>query len=178
MLESTSREVRTERLLLRPFRRGDVAAIARYTTDEEYRRYLSPTHPGAEEFVAHNVGIDWSVERSWVITLDGEVVGSVFLGINADDDAAELSCLVARDFWGMEIGVEASRAAIEHAFVELDLAKVAARADARHDASIRVMEKLGMRRNGLSHSHRAGRRRQTTDEVIYEIERAEWQAGA
>jgi [ribosomal protein S5]-alanine N-acetyltransferase len=177
MHESTSREVRTERLLLRPFRGGDVGAIARYANDEEYRRYLSPTHPGAAEFVAHNIGIDWSVERSWVITFESEIVGSVFLGINEDDDAAELSCLVARDFWGMEIGVEASRAAIEHAFVELDLGKVAARADARHDASIRVMEKLGMRREGLAHSHRAGRQRRITDEVIYEIERAEWQAG-
>jgi len=176
MRDSTSREVRTKRLLLRPFRRGDVGAVARYANDEEYRRYLSPTHPGAAEFVAHNVGIDWSVERSWVITLDGEIVGSVFLGINADDDAAELACLVARDFWGREIGVEASRAAIEHAFVELDLQKVVARADARHDASIRVMEKLGMRRDGIAHSHRARREPQTTDEVIYEIERAEWQA--
>jgi RimJ/RimL family protein N-acetyltransferase len=169
-------EVRTERLLLRPFRRGDAGAVARYANDKEYRRYLSPTHPDADEFVAHNVGIDWSVERSWVITYEGEIVGSVFLGINSEDDAAELACLVARDFWGREIGVEAARAAIEHAFVELDLEKVVARADARHDASIRVMEKLGMRRDGVAHSHRAGPERRTTDEVIYEVRRAEWQA--
>ena len=176
MADPESREIRTERLLLRPFRSRDATAIARYANDEEYRRYLSPTHPGVEEFVAHNVGIDWSVERSWVITLEGEIVGSIFLGINADDNAAELACLVARDFWGMGIGIEASSAAAEHAFLELQLEKVVARADARHDASIKVMEKLGMRRDGLSHSHRAGREPRTTDEVIYEVRRAEWSA--
>src|SRR5215210_1265338 len=176
MGENSCRDLHTKRLLMRPFRRGDARAVARYANDEKYRRYLSPSHPSAQEFVAHNVGIDWSVERSWVITLDGEIVGSVFLGINAEDHAAELACLVARDFWGREIGVEASRAAIEHAFVEMDLEKVVARADARHDASIRVMEKLGMRRDGIAHSHRAGREPQTTDEVIYEVWRTEWPA--
>jgi RimJ/RimL family protein N-acetyltransferase len=88
-------ELRTERLVLRPFRADDAEAIARYADDEDYRRYLSPMHPGPEEFVAHNVAADWSVERPWVITLDGATVGSVFLGINSEEDAAELECLVA-----------------------------------------------------------------------------------
>ena len=88
--------LRTERLVLRPFRADDAEAIARYADDENYRRYLSPTHPGPEEFVAHNVAANWSVDRPWVITLDSVIVGSVFLGINSEDDAAELACLVAR----------------------------------------------------------------------------------
>jgi RimJ/RimL family protein N-acetyltransferase len=159
---------------LRPFRPGDVRAVARYANDEAYQRFLSPHHPDADEFVAHNVGIDWSVERSWVVTLGGEVVGSVFLGINSKDHAAELSCLVAPEFWGMEIGVEAARAAVDHAFVELDLGKVVARTDARHDASIRVMEKLGMQHDGLLRSRRIGRHDERADEVIYELKRDEW----
>ena len=102
------RELRTERLVLRPFRAGDGEAIACYADDERYRRSLSPTHPGPEEFVAHNLEADWSVERPWVITLDDEIVGSVFLGTNSEDDAAELACLVAPAFRGREIAVEAS----------------------------------------------------------------------
>jgi RimJ/RimL family protein N-acetyltransferase len=168
------RELRTERLVLRPFRPDDVEAIARYADDEEYRRYLSPTHPGPEEFVTHNVNADWSVERPWVITLDDEIVGSVFLGINSEDDAAELACLVAPAFWGREIAFEASGAAIEHAFVELDLSKVAARADSRHEASIRLMTKLGMRSEGLASSHHARPAGEQVDEVIYELTRDDW----
>jgi RimJ/RimL family protein N-acetyltransferase len=167
-------ELRTERLVLRPFRPEDVEAIARYATDEDYRRYLSPTHPGPEDFVAHNVDVDWSVERSWVITLDGEIVGSVFVGINSEDDAAELACVVAPKFWRRQIGLEACRAAVEHSFVELELSKVVARADGRHDASIRLMTKLGMRSHGVARSLGDRRADESVDEVIYEINRGEW----
>jgi RimJ/RimL family protein N-acetyltransferase len=159
-----SRVVRTERFVLRPFRPDDVEAIARYARDEDYRRYLSPTHPAPAEFVAHNVGVDWSVQRSWVITLDDEILGSVFLGINSEDDAAELTCLVDPRSWGMEIGVEACRAAVEHAFVELALAKVVARTDPRNASAIGLMEKLGMQRDGST----------STDEVLYAIRRGDW----
>ena len=174
MPDAELRELRTERLLLRPFRPADGEAIARYADEEEYRRYLSPTHPAPEEFVAHNVAADWSVERPWVITLDDVIVGSVFLGINSEDDAAELACLVAPAFWGRQIAFEASNAAIEHAFVELDLSKVVARADSRHEASIRLMTKLGMRSGGLASSHHARPAGEQVDEVIYELTRDDW----
>jgi RimJ/RimL family protein N-acetyltransferase len=166
--------LRTERLVLRPFRPDDAEGIARYADDEDYRRYLSPTHPGPEEFVAHNVAADWSVERPWVITLDGAIVGSAFLGVNSEDDAAELSCLVAPAFWGRQIGFEALCAAIEHAFVDLELSKVVARSDSRHEASIRLMTKLGMRPDGVASSHHARPEGEQVDEVIYELTRDDW----
>ena len=164
-------------MLLRPFRRDDVEAIARYAGDEDYRRYLSPTHPPPAKFVAHNVDVDWRVERSWVITLDGAVAGSVFVGINSDDAAAELACLVAPEFWGRRIGFEACSAAIEHAFVTLELSKVVARADSRHEASIRLMKRLGMHSRGVAHSFDARPRDETddaVDEVMYEVSRDDW----
>jgi RimJ/RimL family protein N-acetyltransferase len=102
------------------------------------------------------------------------VAGSAFLGINSEDDAAELACLVAPEFWGRKIGFEACRAAIEHAFVELDLSKVVARADSRHEASIRLMTKLGMRSKGVSHTLGERGSDEAVDEVIYEINRDEW----
>jgi RimJ/RimL family protein N-acetyltransferase len=157
-------EILTDRLLLRPFRPSDVEAIARYADDDDYRRYLSPYQPDAEEFVARNVGVDWSVQRAWVITIDEEIVGSTFLGVNAEDDAAELSCLVAPRWWRTGIGAEACRAVLDHAFVELGVAKVVGRTDPRHEAALRLMTKLGMRGRGSTH----------TDEVIYEISRGDW----
>ncbi|HKA94477.1 MAG TPA: GNAT family N-acetyltransferase [Acidimicrobiia bacterium] len=160
--------------MLRPFRPEDVGPIARYATDEDYRRYLSPTHPGPEQFVAHNVDVDWSVERSWVICLDGKVAGSAFLGINGEDDAAELACLVAPEFWRRRIAYEVCSAAIEHAFVELDLSKVVGRADSRHEASIRLMRKLGMCSQGVARCLADRQPDETVDEVIYAISRDDW----
>jgi len=109
-----------------------------------------------------------------VITIDGVIAGSVFLGINSEDHAAELACLVAPQFWGRQIGFEASSAAAEHAFAEIGLSKVVARADSRHDASIRLMMKLGMRSTGVAHSLEDRRPDDEVDEVIYEISRDDW----
>jgi RimJ/RimL family protein N-acetyltransferase len=159
-----STRLQTERLVLRPFRPDDGEAIARYAADADYRRYLSPHKPDAEEVVARNVGVDWSVQRSWVITLDDELVGSTFLGINSEDDAAELTCLVAPRCWRKGIGIEAAAAALEHAFVELELAKVVGRTDPRNEAALSLMTKLGMQSHGSTH----------TDEVIYELTRDDW----
>ncbi|HEY4398422.1 MAG TPA: GNAT family N-acetyltransferase [Acidimicrobiia bacterium] len=160
----SKREIRTAQLVLRPFRSDDVEAIAGYANDEDYRRYLRPTQPSAKEFVAHNISVDWSVQCSWVITLDDAIVGTAFLGINDEDDAAELSCLLAPCYWGQGIGTEAAGAALEHAFVGLDLAKVVGRTDPRHDAALGLMKTLGMQPHGATH----------TDEVIYELTRDEW----
>jgi len=44
--------LQTERLVLRPFRPDDGEAIASYAADDDYRRYLSPHKPDAEEVVA------------------------------------------------------------------------------------------------------------------------------
>jgi [ribosomal protein S5]-alanine N-acetyltransferase len=156
--------LQTERLVLRPFRPDDGEAIARYAADDDYRRYLSPHKPDAEEVVARNVGVDWSVQRSWVITLDDELVGSTFLGINSEDDAAELTCLVSPRCWRKGIGTEAAAAALEHAFVELELAKVVGRTDPRNEAALSLMTKLGMQPHGSTHIH----------EVIYELTRDDW----
>ena len=156
--------LQTERLVLRPFRPDDAEAISRYAADDNFRRYLSPHKPDAEEVVARNVGVDWSVQRSWVITLDDELVGLTFLGINSEDDAAELTCLVSRRYWGKGIGTEAAAAALEYAFVDLELAKVVGRTDPRHVAALSLMKKLGMQDHGSTH----------VDEVIYELTRDDW----
>jgi [ribosomal protein S5]-alanine N-acetyltransferase len=171
----SKRDLRTRRLVLRPFRPDDVAAIARYADDEEYRRFLGRDHPDADEVVAHNLRVDWARERSWVIEIDGEVVGTVFLGVDRADSVGELACLIAPVSWGLGFAVEASRAVIDHAFAQLRLAKVWARADVRHHASIRAMEKLGMRREGLLRSQRVGRDGERSDEVVYCLTRDEWE---
>ena len=152
-------ELRTERLVLRPFASDDLGPIRDFAGDPEYRRYLGPEHPDADDFVAANLDVDWAREPSWVICLGGDVVGSVFLGVR-DDGTAELAYLLAPAVWGRGIAIEASRGAIAHAFGILGVTQVVARADPRNQRSIRVMQKLGMTRQ-----RRWGRRHDS--EVVY-----------
>src|SRR5262245_41973494 len=79
-----------------------------------------------------------------------------------------------RSSGGGGIAYEVCSAAIEHAFVELDLSKVVGRADSRHEASIRLMRKLGMCSQGVARCLADRQPDETVDEVIYAISRDDW----
>jgi RimJ/RimL family protein N-acetyltransferase len=129
--------LRTDRLVLRPFREDDESAFERLTHHDAYRRYLGEDHPAAREFVRNNA----SADGAWVIELDGDVVGSVFLG-----DA--LACLLDPAVHGRGIGVEAARAVIQDAFGRRGYEVVFARAEPENTASVRGMMRLGFVESG------------------------------
>ena len=94
--------------------------------------------------------------------------------VGAKDRTAELGYGLARSAWGKGLVVEASAAAIDWTFKNHDVAKVFARADARNTKSIRVLEKLGFKQEGLLRQHRFARDGQT-DEVVYGLLKEEWE---
>ena len=81
---------------------------------------------------------------------------------------------LARPLWGRGQVTEAAQAVIALAFAEYGLHKVWAHADVRNAASWRVMEKLGMSREGLLREHHAVRG-EFGDMFSYGILRAEWE---
>ena len=124
--------LRTDRLVLRPFREEDVDAFARFTHAEPYRRHLDADHPGPEELVANNLGVD----GAWVIELEGRVVGSIFLG-------EELACLLDPDVHAQGIGTEAARVVVRDGFERRGCGEIVARARAANTASVRALARLG-----------------------------------
>jgi RimJ/RimL family protein N-acetyltransferase len=169
-----ARELRTERLLLRPFAPGDLAAFESFANDPAYRRYLGPGHPTPRAFVERNVAADRVTEPSWVIVRDDEIAGSIFLGIDVQDRVGEVACLLAHAAWGDGIAGEAGRAVVAYAFEHLAVEKIIARADASNVASRRAMEKSGMKQEGLLRAHRAAGNGARRDEVVYGLLRSEW----
>lgn len=123
--------LRTERLLLRPFRQDDLAAFEGFARTEGYRRYLGD-HPEPAEFVANNLG----AEGAWVIELEDRVVGSIFL-----DD--ELACLLDPAVHGLGVATEAATAVIRDGFERRGYDEIIARADPANVASRRSMARLG-----------------------------------
>jgi len=173
-------ELRTERLLLRPFRVSDVDDALAYRDDEEFARYLpwvpQPfTRRDAEEFVARNVLESWETSPTFAVVLDGRVIGTINLEVDAKNQIAMLGYAIAREHWRKGLTPEAGRAAIGWGFETFHLAKIWASTDLRNERSWRVMEKLGMRREGLLRSHSIGRG-QRIDDVWYGLLREEWDA--
>ena len=76
-------------------------------------------------------------------------VPTPYLRIDAEHATGALGYSIAKENWGRGLTVEAARAVIDWGFRERGLAKVYAYADARNTNSLRVMEKLGMTREGM-----------------------------
>ena len=135
--------IETERLAIRP------------PTVAERRRLLELWVDPTNERVHGDPSLEQI--RAWVdavptVVLErdsGELVGDCSLSFDAGFEEWELSYGFRRDRWGRGYATEAGRAALDLAFGELGLERVIAVAHTRNAASIRVMEKLGMRYEGL-----------------------------
>ncbi len=144
----------TRRLVLRRPRLGDAPAIfATYASDPLVTRYLIwPTHRHVREtraFLAQaRRSWDKGSEHIWLMTLrNGTVVGSI--GLRLDGPKAEIGYVLGRGYWGRGLTTEAGRALVAWARQQKSIQRIWGTCDIDNRASARVLEKLGMRREGI-----------------------------
>ena len=139
----------TIRLILRPLREDDFTAAHSWGSNPENTRYMS-WGPNSEqqtrEFLARaKPGKDFAV----TLKESGLVIGSC--GIYADEanDSAELGWILHKDYWKRGYGTELGAALIKYGFEDLKLRRIYSPCAAVNYGSYRVMERNGMRREGL-----------------------------
>ena len=111
------------------------------------------------------------------MVLEGHVVGRVGLRIDRRGERGELGYALAEQHWGKGLTLEAARAAAGWGFERYGVHKVIAHAALDNRQSWRVMEKLGMTREGLKRSHsKIGG--EFVDYVDYGVLREEWERAA
>jgi RimJ/RimL family protein N-acetyltransferase len=176
--------VETPRLVLRPMAAADAPVVQKWAGDFEVAdTALNIPHPYpdglAEEWIAAQER-GWCEGREAVFAIaartDGTLMGAIGLaGIDARHRHAEMGYWVGRPFWNLGIATEAARGVLDFAFDTLDLERVFAHYFARNPASGRVLEKIGMVREGCLRSHvrQWGR---PEDLVVCGILRGEWAA--
>jgi RimJ/RimL family protein N-acetyltransferase len=166
----------TQRLVLRPARATDVDLVLRRALNPEFGRFLPLPEPYARDhakaFVADMLARDPQTHPSFIVTLRGEAIGDVSLRVDADAAVGEMGWGMDPAHWGRGYTTEAAEAVMRWGFAERGLARVMARCDAENVASWRVMEKLGMRREGHLRAQRL-LRGQRRDELVYGILREE-----
>lgn len=172
--------IETVRLQLRPHCLADVQDVFAYAKDPEWGRYLPVPQPytqaDAEKFIASQVLLDREVHPAWAITHAGVAIGGINLRFHHDYHIGEMGYSIARSYWGQGLTTEAARAVMETAFAtHACLNRIRAMADARNIGSLRVMEKLGMFREGLLRQNRVSRG-ELVDEVWCGVLRTEWEA--
>jgi [ribosomal protein S5]-alanine N-acetyltransferase len=168
-------ELRTERLCLRPFRAGDVEDALSYRDDPEFALFLPQipqpfTRRDAEVFVALNMSESWKRSPTFAVVLDSKVIGTVNLEVEAQNRSAMLGYAIGRAWWGQGFATEAARAVIAWGIETFHLERIWASTDARNVRSLRVMEKLGMRRETIRTQDHVGRDGELVDEVVYALD--------
>ena len=123
--------------------------------------------------MAKAVLTSWSKKPIFAAALSGRVVGVAELEVNSIGTEAELAYDIARPHWGRGLAVEAATEVVDWGFREFGLVKVAASANIRNRQSWRVMEKLGMTREGVFR-HSRWHRGELSDSVAYAVLRDEW----
>jgi ribosomal-protein-alanine N-acetyltransferase len=147
--------IKTERLRLRKAKLADAEAIFRqYAQDPEVTRYVSwRAHRNLDETREYMQMclLAWDVGKAfhWVIESaeDKQVMGMIIARVNAEK--WELGYVLARAYWRQGYMTEALTALIAWALKQKEIHRVWAVCDVDNLASARVMEKIGMAREGI-----------------------------
>ena len=152
---STTSSIRTERLELRPVRDEDVDRILEYRNLPEVTRWLLRTEVDPESFrSAWRRAAQDPDDHSAAVVLDGVVIGTVSLGLvdgmgqpgMPTRTQADLGYVFDPAYGGNGYATEAVSAMVAHAFDQLGVRRITAGCFADNRASVRILEKLGMRR--------------------------------
>ena len=177
--------IETEHLVLRDLRIDDTAAVHAYASDPAGVEFLAqgPNTPDESARFVENA-IRSSAERprtnfELAITLrdGGTLVGVCGIHVEPPEHlTAEIGYRLNREYWGCGYASEAARAIVGFGFEQLGLHRIYATCDPENAASVRVLEKCGMRREGHFveeiRNQRAGTWR---DSLYYAILEREWQ---
>ena len=149
----------TDRIHLRLLRRDDAPAMfAAYAQDAEVTRYLTRRpHKSIEETytILDLIAKLWRDGEafSYAITLKGNdsIIGMI--AIHPDGFKPSLGYVLARPHWGKGTMTEAVRAVADCLLRQPDIYRVFATCDVDNPASAKVMEKAGMKYEGLLRRH-------------------------
>lgn len=147
----------TERLILRPFRLTDAAAVQELAGAREIAdTTVSIPHPYPDGAAAAWIGTHaaaWEVGKLVTFAITGRdgdsLMGAIGLVISLENAHAELGYWIAKPHWNRGYCTEAAQAILAFGFDELRLHRIEARYFVRNPASGRVMEKLGMKFEGI-----------------------------
>ena len=141
--------IRTERLLIRPFRLEDAAGLAERRNDPtvaKYQNWLLPfTTEQAEKIVSELVAMEGPENDQWWMAIvedsaSGETLGDLALHLSWERRTAEVGYTFATANWGHGYAVEALTALIEYLFDDLGVTRVFGMLHPCNPASAMVLE--------------------------------------
>lgn len=123
-----------------------------WTSDPEITKYMT-WEPYTNKSDALKFLIHVAEKHPWfkAICFENKIVGSITLtpGKGRHACRAELGYMLARNYWGKGLMTAVVKQAIAQGFKDLKIHRIEALVDPQNIASQRVLEKAGMKREGL-----------------------------
>jgi [ribosomal protein S5]-alanine N-acetyltransferase len=174
--------VSTPRLTLREFVAADFEALHAYSSDPRVTRYLFFGPRDKDSSAEYLQGLIESqrenprtrFELAVVENASDEVIGACDLSL-IEHGVADLGYMLAQEHWGKGYATEISLRLLQSAFLELRAERVISTVDINNRASIRVLEKIGMRWEAVFRKHRRAKNR-WWDCHLYVQPREVWEA--
>jgi [ribosomal protein S5]-alanine N-acetyltransferase len=167
----------TERLLLRAFQETDLPDVIAYACREDFYRFMSipiATPENTRVFLTERLAdAAGGATNAYTFAIEPNdehrVIGSIRITTESDEHrSASIGYGLHVDWWGRGFMTEAARAVVAFGFESMKLHRIWAMADVENVGSWQVMERIGMRREGLL-VHEKCIRGEWRDTLLYAI---------
>lgn len=143
-------KIKTSRLLIRDFNDNDWQDVIRYTSNSNVMHYIPEgvmTEEKTKQFVRKNQG--QSAEYFPVIlAVENKLIGHLGFFKYFGDHTYEIGWVFHPDYCNKGYASEAAKAMVGYGFEHMQLHRIIATCQPENIASFKVMEKIGMRREG------------------------------
>ena len=148
----------TDRLIFRAINQGDVEDMFEYSSDPKTSQFLLWDVHKSQRHTEEIVNIILSKYRSgeyndWALVLkqNHKMIGTCgFTKIDAENSLVEIGYVLNPKYWGMGLATEAVRRIIEFSFETLRVNRVESKFIFGNNASLAVMNKVGMKFEGYN----------------------------
>ena len=158
MNKAGTQKIETQRLILRRFKIEDAEDMYNnWASDPEVTRYLTwPVHSSVQ--ATRSLLCDWIPGYedggyfNWVMEYKetGRAIGNIsVVKLNENTESADMGYCMSRAFWGQGLMPEALKAVTDYLFDVVGLNRIAACHDVNNPKSGRVMDKAGMKQEGI-----------------------------
>lgn len=154
-------ELNTRRLLLNSFKESDAELVAKLAGDKRVVDMTASIPYPYETSMAvswiqthHKQRVD---ELNYIfairLRLTEELIGCINIGLNDRHNRGYLGYWLGHQYWGQGFCTEAVKRILKFGFEEKNLHKIWAEHKTMNTASARVMEKAGMKHEGILRNH-------------------------
>jgi len=171
-----NRSVTTKRLTIRNFIDGDWPYVYEYTKLEHVMAFVNHgmmTLGETIRFVNENIG-GKPLAFPIIITDTNQLIGHLTFTPYLSGHTYEIGWIIHPDFQGQGYASEAALAFIIHVFRYQKIHRIIARSSSENKPSIRVMEKIGLRKEAHFKMCLPYGEKEWHDELVYATLRSEW----